>query len=92
MAWIRTCLSLIGFGFGIDQIVTVIYEETGDAYLNPLRLSRFLGLSFIALVTLVLIKASIDYRQELKPICRDGYLYTLRISQAPTVAVIMAIL
>ncbi|CDM94115.1 MAG: DUF202 domain-containing protein [Limnospira sp. PMC 1291.21] len=92
MAWIRTCLSLIGFGFGIDQIVTVIYEETGDNYVNPLRLSRFLGLSFIALGTLALIAASIDHRQELKRICRDDYLYTPRISQALTVAVILAIL
>jgi putative membrane protein len=43
MAWIRTCLSLISFGVGIDRIVAVLQQNLGNA-VNPLRLSRILGL------------------------------------------------
>ena len=28
MAWIRTCLSLISFGFGVDRIVTALQNST----------------------------------------------------------------
>jgi uncharacterized membrane protein YidH (DUF202 family) len=28
MAWIRTCLSLITFGVGIDRVINAIDEET----------------------------------------------------------------
>ncbi|MGL6134714.1 MAG: YidH family protein, partial [Prochlorococcaceae cyanobacterium] len=28
MAWIRTCLSLISFGFGLDQIVTALHGRS----------------------------------------------------------------
>lgn len=29
MAWIRTSLALIGFGFGIDRIVAAIHQSLG---------------------------------------------------------------
>ena len=54
MAWIRTSLSLIGFGFGIDRIVAAIDEALGDA-VNSVRLTRVLGLSFVALGTFALL-------------------------------------
>jgi len=92
MAWIRTCLALIGFGFGIDRVVTVLDTGRGDNHIEPLLLSRFLGLAFIALGTAALLAASLDHRRELKRIRRDDYLYTPRTSQALSVAVILAIL
>ena len=92
MAWIRTCLALIGFGFGIDRIVTVLDAETDNNQIEPLLLSRFLGLAFIALGTAALLAASLDHRRELKRIRRDDYLYTPRTSQALSVAIILAIL
>ena len=91
MAWIRTSLSLIGFGFGIDRIVTVIHEGLDDA-INPLRLTRIVGLCFIALGAFGLLAASIDHYQILRLIQRDDYLYAPRRSQSLTVAIILIIL
>ncbi len=91
MAWIRTSLSLISFGFGIDRVVTALQTQLGDA-INPFRLSRILGLSFIALGAFGLLAASIDHRKELKLIRRDDYLYTSRSSHSLTVAIVLIIL
>jgi uncharacterized membrane protein YidH (DUF202 family) len=35
MAWIRTCLSLISFGFGLDKIVAAIDRASGDQGPRP---------------------------------------------------------
>lgn len=85
MAWIRTCLSLIGFGLGIDSVVSAIQNLQAD--INPVRLSRLLGLAFIALGTYAMIAAAIEHHQELRHIQRDrNYLYTPRRSLGLTVA------
>jgi len=63
MAWIRTSLSLIGFGFGIERIVAAIHQALGDA-INPVRLSRILGLSFVALGTFAMLFATLDHRNQ----------------------------
>ena len=47
MAWIRTCLSLIGFGFGIPTIVRAIENTRLSHHLNPVRFSVIVGLSFM---------------------------------------------
>lgn len=86
MAWIRTCLSLISFGFGIETIVSAIRSVVGDD-VNPVRLSRLLGLSFIALGTYAMLSAVIEHHQELQHIQRDQeYYYTPRRSLGLTVA------
>ncbi|MGK7929200.1 MAG: YidH family protein [Spirulina sp.] len=86
MAWIRTCLSLISFGFGIDRIVAAI--EKIQANVDPIRLSRLLGLAFIALGTYAMMSAAIEHRQELRHIQRspEDYIYTPRTSLGLTVA------
>lgn len=74
MAWIRTSLSLISFGFGIDQIITVIRAAVGEA-VNIIFLSRFLGLSFIALGVFAMFGAAYQHRQELNHIRQEHYAY-----------------
>ena len=87
MAWIRTCLSLIGFGFGIDSIVSAIRSLDIGKNINPVRFSRILGLAFIALGTYAMINAAIEHYKELKHIQRDEhYLYVPRRSLGLTVA------
>ena len=49
MAWIRTSLSLIGFGFGIPTIVRSIDHTRLSPNIDPVRFSVIVGLSFIAL-------------------------------------------
>lgn len=89
MAWIRTCLSLISFGFGIDTIVSAIlsFQEVAQR-VNPMRLSRSLGLAFVALGTYAMIAALIEHRTELRHIQRHGdYVYTPRRSLGLTVGI-----
>lgn len=87
MAWIRTSLSLISFGFGIDSIVSAIHSFQAAEALNPVRLSRILGLAFIALGTYAMISAAIEHRKELLHIQHDSeYLYTSRRSLGLVVA------
>jgi putative membrane protein len=91
MAWIRTSLSLIGFGFGIDRIVAAIHQELGDA-VNPIRLSRILGLSFVALGTFAMLYAALDHRQQLQRIQRNDLIYVSRHSPSLVVAYVLAFL
>lgn len=90
MAWIRTCLSLISFGFGIDSIVSAISSFQKAETINPVHLSRILGLAFIALGTYAMIEAAIEHRQELQRIQqRSDYLYMPRGSLGLKVAVLL---
>lgn len=87
MAWIRTSLSLIGFGFGIASVVSSImnFQELRDV--NKVRTSGIFGLAFIGLGVYALIAAIIEHRQELKRIQRNAdYLFRPRRSIGLTVA------
>jgi putative membrane protein len=90
MAWIRTCLSLISFGFGIDSIVGAIlsFQPVADT-VNPMRFSRLLGLSFIALGVYAMVAAGIEHQRELRHIRRNDaeYVYQPRRSLGLTVAI-----
>lgn len=88
MAWIRTSLALIGFGFGIERIVAAIHQTLGDA-VSPLRLSRILGLSFVALGTVALLNAALDHSYQLQRIQRNDLIYRSRRSPALVVAYIL---
>jgi putative membrane protein len=90
MAWIRTSLSLIAFGFGIDRIVAAIHGLYPDTRIQPIQLSRLLGLAFISLGVYAMIMAAIEHQQELRRIRRqDPYTYRPRRSLSLTVAVSM---
>ncbi|MBV8884805.1 MAG: DUF202 domain-containing protein [Chroococcidiopsidaceae cyanobacterium CP_BM_RX_35] len=87
MAWIRTSLSLISFGFGIDSIVSAIRSFQATENINPVRFSRIFGLAFIALGVYAMIVAAIEHRRELRQIQRNAdYFYDPRRSLGFTVA------
>jgi putative membrane protein len=52
LAWVRTALSLIGFGFTIDKLFEAQRRETGTRHIEP----QVIGITMIAfgLITLVL--------------------------------------
>ena len=88
MAWIRTCLSLISFGFGVDRIVTALQKSAVYEYIDdPMHLTRILGLSFIGIGTVAIILAALEHRQELLHIQHEVYRYKSRSSLAFVVAV-----
>lgn len=86
MAWIRTSLSLITFGFGIDRIVSAIHAVSGDSS-NAVSISRNVGLCFIAIGTLALLFAAFDHHQALRRINRGDFTYSSRLSLSFVVAI-----
>lgn len=91
MAWIRTCLALIGFGIGIDRIVNAIYFSSDSAE-PPTRISQTLGLAFIAIGTLAMVAASFEHYRELERINRGEYTYQARISLGLIVAISLIVI
>lgn len=90
MAWIRTSLALIGFGFGIDRIIVAIHGLYPAESIRPVQLSRILGLAYIALGLYAMVVAAIEHQQELRLIQRQGnYFYRPRRSLGLTVAIAM---
>ncbi len=75
MAWIRTCLSLIGFGFGIPTIVRAIENTRLSHHFNPVRFSVIVGLSFIGTGMLGMVLGLREHRQLLKQIQNNRYTY-----------------
>ena len=66
MAWIRTSLSLISFGFGIPTIVSAIEKTYVGQAIDPERLSVIIGLLFIAIAMFGLVTAIRSHRRILK--------------------------
>lgn len=85
MAWIRTCLALISFGFGLDRVVAAIARAGNPA--GALGLSRLLGLALVALGTYAMLMAVLEHRDELRRIRRNDYHYRDRRSLGLTVAI-----
>ncbi|PSB07371.1 hypothetical protein C7B62_20075 [Pleurocapsa sp. CCALA 161] len=92
MAWIRTCLSLISFGFGIDQIVMTLQKSASYKVNDPLHLTRVLGLSFVSIGTMAMILAAVEHRQQLQLIQRKVYRYNSRSSLAFIVAISISVI
>jgi inner membrane protein YidH len=92
MAWIRTALSLIGFGFGIGKL---------DAYLQGSGLhTRFdlphstltFGASFIVVGILGLLAAIVQHARVLKRLSRPDFAYDAMRPIAMTVAVLLMLI
>lgn len=86
MAWIRTSLSLISFGFGIEQIVSALQGISGDRN-EAVSLSRNIGLCFIAIGTLALLFAAFEHKQALHRINQGDFTYASRLSLTFVVAI-----
>ena len=65
MAWVRTAFSMISFGFSLFKFFQFLREEAGDATIS-LRGPRNFGLLLIALGTVALVLASIDFARTRK--------------------------
>ena len=92
MAWIRTGLSLIGFGFGIGKL---------DAYLQGAGLhTRFdlphstliFGASFIVVGILGLLAAIVQHARILKRLSQPNFAYNAMRPIAMTVAAVLMLI
>jgi putative membrane protein len=76
MAWIRTCLSMISFGFGIDKIVGALARNRLGSQAHADLSVRLICISFILLGLFALFAAVREHQVTLKLIRRDDYLYS----------------
>ena len=92
MAWIRTALSLIGFGFGIGKL---------DAYLKGADLrtqfdlphsTLIFGASFIVVGILGLLAAIVQHVRVLKRLSRPDFAYDAMRPIAMTVAALLMLI
>jgi len=60
MAWVRTALSMIGFGFTIYKFMQIFLEQSKAPVLHP-NAPRNVGLALISIGTFALIIASVQH-------------------------------
>ncbi len=70
MAWVRTALSMISFGFTIYKFLQVIDEQSGVPVLRP-NAPRNVGLVLTGLGTFVVVAASIQHWSYVKNLRTD---------------------
>jgi putative membrane protein len=87
MAWIRTCLALISFGFGIDKIVGAINRTRLGAEARADMGVRLMATGFVLIGVAALAAAIHQHRLSLRRLTRDDFVYTSERSIATATAV-----
>lgn len=76
MAWIRTSIAMIGFGFGVGKLSDVLENKAATMPDDPINSGIVFGEAFIALGILSLLAAVVQYGRILKQIDNPQYVYT----------------
>ena len=92
LAWIRTALALISFGFGLDKIISAIRNAGGDGNTSQDVGVQLMSMGFIGVGIFTLLIAIRQHKRELIRLRSDSYLYqdgpSLSIATATAVLVI----
>jgi putative membrane protein len=92
LAWIRTALALISFGFGLDKIISAIRDAGGDGNNSQDIGVQLMSMGFIGVGIFTLLIAIREHKRELIRLRSDSYLYrdgpSLSIATATAVLVI----
>jgi putative membrane protein len=73
MSWLRTAVSMIGFGFTIVQFFERFHEMAGVKAATHPEAPRYLGLMLIGAGTVALVIAALQYRTLVKYLWSDAY-------------------
>ncbi len=92
MAWIRTALSLIAFGFSIGKIAEYLKRANPERVLDPIDSARIFGEAFIALGIFGLIAAIIQNRRILRRIEKGEFVYTEPLPLTMITAIILLVI
>ena len=65
LAWIRTALALISFGFGLDKIISAIRDAGGDGNTNQDFGVQLMSMGFIGVGIFTLLIAMRQHKREL---------------------------
>ncbi|MGB7565460.1 MAG: DUF202 domain-containing protein [Prochlorococcaceae cyanobacterium] len=92
MAWIRTCLSLISFGFGLDKIVAAIKSQ-GDGVVGHAGLGvRLVSMAFVLTGMVAMASATLQHRRDLRRLNSDAFVYREQRSIATATAVSLTLI
>jgi len=92
MAWIRTCLSLISFGFGLDKIIAAIDRATAGDRVPVERGVQLVAAAFMITGVLSMAGATVQYRRELRRLQHDDYVYRDKPQLAAATAVLITLI
>jgi len=92
MAWIRTALSLIGFGFGIGKLHAYLETSGVHSHLDPIRSSLIFGESFIVLGILGLLAAVVQHVRIMNRLAQPDFAYSAMRPIAVTVAIALLLI
>jgi putative membrane protein len=92
MAWIRTALSLIGFGFGIGKLATYLEASGLRPHHDPAHTSLIFGTSFIVVGILGLMAAVIQHVRILKRLSQPDFAYNAMRPIAMTAAALLLLI
>ena len=92
LAWIRTALALISFGFGLDKIISAIRNAGGEGNTSQDVGVQLMSMGFNGVGIFTLLIAMRQHKRELIRLRSDPYLYrdepSLSIATATAVLVI----
>jgi putative membrane protein len=86
LAWIRTALSLIGFGFGIGKLTGYLDAAGIHTTRDPIHSSLVFGSSFIVVGIFGLLAAIVQHARILKRLAQPEFVYDSMRPIAMTVA------
>ena len=92
MAWIRTALALIGFGFGIGKLAAYLDTAGLHPAHDPPHTSLIFGTSFIVVGILGLLAAIVQHVRVLKRLSQPAFAYNAMRPIAMTVAVLLMLI
>ena len=92
MAWIRTALALIGFGFGIGKLAAYLDAAGLHPAHDPPHTSLIFGTSFIVVGILGLLAAIVQHVRVLKRLSQPDFAYNAMRPIAMTVAVLLILI
>jgi len=91
MAWIRTSLSLISFGFGLDKIIAAINGRGGGIAHAGLGV-QLVAMGFVTTGVLALALATLQHRRYVQRLQRDEIVYRDQLSIAAVTAVLITLI
>jgi putative membrane protein len=92
MAWIRTALSLIGFGFGIGKLAGYMEAAGVHTARDPIHTSLVFGSSFIVVGILGLLAAIVQHTRILKRLSQPDFAYNAMRPIALSVASLLLLI
>ncbi len=92
MAWIRTALSLIAFGFGIAKFYHYLKSQDLHESVDPSASALLVGGSFIVLGLVGLTAGVVQHHNILKRIAREEFVYATPWPIARSVAIALLLI